>query len=268
MTTAHLLQPLTEGGACGISLLYEPEYDAIGAVRQEDAPTLPQGAWATTLKRADWKEAARLCEKALAERSKDLQVAAWLGEAWIANDGLAGGLRATQLVQGLCDAFWEGLHPLPRNGDIEFRTAPFDWADEHWSMSLVLRAPLVRGTGADARTVTLAQWREVMAQENDERKNRKPPSDSEKTGVLTRDCVMTQLATMPMSECVAALDAARAWTAAVDELHAALDRHLREAAPRLRKLRNTLTDSEDVLRQCVEQHPDFVEQRAPEPEVE
>ncbi|WP_373888626.1 type VI secretion system ImpA family N-terminal domain-containing protein [Massilia genomosp. 1] len=45
----------------------------------------------------------RLRERALTERSKDSQIAAWLGEAWIALDGLAGGVRATQLLQGLCE---------------------------------------------------------------------------------------------------------------------------------------------------------------------
>ncbi|WP_374011321.1 hypothetical protein [Massilia sp. Se16.2.3] len=34
-------------------------------------------------------------------------------------------MRATGLVALLCERLWESLHPLPRDGDIEFRTAPW-----------------------------------------------------------------------------------------------------------------------------------------------
>ncbi|QNA89248.1 hypothetical protein G4G28_13625 [Massilia sp. Dwa41.01b] len=90
-----LLLPISDASPGGDDLLHGPEFDAIAEARREDDPTLPRGVWTAELKRADWPLAARLCREALATRSKDLQVAAWLGEAWIALEGLAGGVRAT-----------------------------------------------------------------------------------------------------------------------------------------------------------------------------
>ncbi|NHZ66143.1 type VI secretion system protein TssA [Massilia genomosp. 1] len=258
MSVAYLLQPLDNGGPCGIALLHEPEYDAIAAARHEDDPLLPRGVWTSELKRADWPEVVRLCEQALTERSKDLQVAAWLGEAWIALDGLAGGVRATQLLQGLCERFWDQLHPLPRNGDMEFRTAPFDWADENWSTTLMLQVPLVRGGGVDACMITLAQWRQAMAVKTEDVKKAKAGADGEKAGLLTGARAQAQMLTMPVQDIAALCMAARQWRMALDEAYAAVEQAAAMSAPRWRKLAAVLGEIETVLRHGEQAHPEFV----------
>ncbi|WP_167241150.1 hypothetical protein [Massilia genomosp. 1] len=53
MSMEYLLQPLDNGGPCGVALLHEPEYDAMAAARHADDPMLPRGVWASELKRAD-----------------------------------------------------------------------------------------------------------------------------------------------------------------------------------------------------------------------
>jgi len=258
---AALLEPLAEHGPCGVSLLDEPEYDAIALARQEDDPTLPRGVWTTALKRADWQESARLCRQALSERSKDLNLAAWLGEAWINLEGLAGGARATRLLQGLCERYWDSLHPLPKGGDMAYRTGPLAWIDEHWSQALLLRVPLLRGGGADARTVTLAQWNESLARENDERKAKRPGKDG-KDGdgaeQLTRARALLQLASMALADVQGLLGAAREWSLALHELHATLARLMEKEAPRLRRLAARLEEVERVLGGWLEAHPSYV----------
>jgi len=258
-TIASLLEPLAEHGPCGVSLLDEPEYDAIALARQEDDPSLPRGVWTAPLKRADWQESARLCTQALAGRSKDLNLAAWLGEAWINLDGLAGGARATRLLQGLCERYWDGLHPLPRDGDMGYRSAPLAWIDEHWSLALLLRVPLIRGSGADARSVTLAQWNESLARENEERKVKKPGKDGEPPALLTRTRALAQLASMPIGDLQALLAAVRDWAAALGALHATLERLLDQQAPRLRRLGAMLDETERVLVAWLEAHPAHVD---------
>ncbi|GGC13531.1 type VI secretion system protein TssA [Pseudoduganella buxea] len=259
MTIATLLDPLEQGGPCGAPLLHEPEYDAIALARHEDDTSLPLGVWTGVQKRADWHEVVRLCEEALRRRSKDIQVAAWLGEAWISLDGLAGGLRATTLLHALCEAFWPALHPLPRDGDQDFRTAPFDWADQHWHEALLLRVPLVQGTGPEAQAITLGQWRAALAAENEGRKEKsggrqdRPP----RVDQLTHAQALAQAATMPVPACRAALEAATAWSAALTGLHVLLDRLLPGAPPRLRRLCETLAEAEQVLRLCLQQHPGY-----------
>lgn len=247
MSLEYLLQPLTVGGRCGVSLLHEPEYDAIAAARHEDDPTLPRGVWTSELKRADWPEVVRLCEKALVERSKDLQLAAWLGEAWIALDGLAGGVRATQLLQGLCERFWEDLHPLPRGQDFDFRTAPFDWADCSWANALTLYVPLISGRGQGARSVTLTQWKDTMAAANEDRKKKKATTTAEKGDALSEEKLLAQLASMPERALMNCLEATRTWTVALEQMHATVDRIAPPPAPRLRILVASLADAGAVL---------------------
>jgi type VI secretion system protein ImpA len=78
---------------------------------------------------ADWPVVVRECEAALREKAKDLEVAAWLAEAWARTrsfEGLRDGLR---LVTALCDAFWDGLHPGLDDGalDLAVRARPLNW---------------------------------------------------------------------------------------------------------------------------------------------
>ena len=257
MSVEYLLQPLVDGGPCGVSLLHEAEYDAIAAARHEDDPVLPRGVWTSELKRADWPAVVRLCEQALTERSKDLQIAAWLGEAWIALDGLAGGVRATQLLQGLCERFWPELHPLPRNGDMEFRTAPFDWADENWSTVLTVQVPLVRGRGLEACTITLAQWRQAIALKSDDTKKTK--SDAAQAAALTGARAQAQMATMSVQDIATLCAAVRAWRGALEQTYTVIEQVSSMTPPRCRKLASVLDEIETVLRHGEQAHPEFVE---------
>jgi type VI secretion system protein ImpA len=82
--------------------------------------------WQTELKRADWGAVEFLCSTALAERSKDLQLAAWLLEAWIQLDGFEGAARGLELIARLCMAFWDGMYPSLTE-ELEARLAPVRW---------------------------------------------------------------------------------------------------------------------------------------------
>ena len=77
-----LLTPVRGDSAAGRSLRYEPVFTEIRQAREQDDPSLPMGEWERPLKKADWKLVARLCSELIAHRSKDLQLAAWLCEAW------------------------------------------------------------------------------------------------------------------------------------------------------------------------------------------
>ncbi|HWV08497.1 MAG TPA: type VI secretion system ImpA family N-terminal domain-containing protein, partial [Pseudomonas sp.] len=76
-----LLAPLSEEAPCGVSLRYEPDFDRLREMRREDDTSLPTGVWKAEVKRSDWAAVERLASDLLKTRSKDLMVAAWLGEA-------------------------------------------------------------------------------------------------------------------------------------------------------------------------------------------
>ncbi|SMH63018.1 type VI secretion system protein TssA [Azospirillum agricola] len=125
---AAILAPLPGESPAGPSLRYDAVYDAIREARRQDDPSLPQGVWQTTAKRADWDLAIRLCREVLETRSKDLQVACWLAEALVQRHGFAALAPTLRLLAGLCDAFWDGLHPeIDEDGDMAARVAPLEW---------------------------------------------------------------------------------------------------------------------------------------------
>lgn len=258
-----LLLPVSQAEPCGIALLHESEYDDIGSARLEDDPSLPRGVWTSELKKANWKEVVHLCEAALTKRSKDLQVAAWLGEAWIAQEGIQGGLRAMRLMSGLCQRYWEDVHPRPREADFDFRTAPLNWADEYWSRAILMRIVLVAGGGPDGRSYTLAQWNEALRVEADAVKNKGARKAAEAAGTPTYAAIMANLAGMALASVNATLGEVRAWRDELAAFNALIEPLLPPPGARMGKLENRLAALDDVLQRCLEQHPAYV---APQPE--
>lgn len=144
---ARILQPIPGPSPAGVSLRYEAAYDQIREARREEDPSLPQGVWRRDVKRADWQQVAKLCEEALAERSKDLQIAAWLTEALVHIDGVPGLIEGLRILGGLSDAFWPELFPPIDGDDLTARLATFEWLNERPVQALYV-LPLTRsGTG-------------------------------------------------------------------------------------------------------------------------
>ena len=112
----------------GPSLRYEKIYDQIQTARKQD-DNLPQGVWKHERKTADWAEVTTLCEQALKHQSKDLQIAAWLTEAWLHKYGLYGLSQGLVLIQALMVKFWDSIHPYSHT-DPEYRLAPLTWLDQ------------------------------------------------------------------------------------------------------------------------------------------
>ncbi len=125
-STADLLAPIPGDEPAGPYLRYDPVYDEIKEARRED-PDLPQGAWETSRKTADWPRVVALAEEVLRRRSKDVQVAAWLTEAALHREGFAGLRRGLELLRDLLEGFWDGVHPEIDDGDAEMRAGPLDW---------------------------------------------------------------------------------------------------------------------------------------------
>ncbi len=75
--------------------------------REEDPEVDPSGQG----KDADWFGLVSACESALAEKSKDLQLAAYLAAGWTRTEGFPGLLAGLQLVRGLVEQYWDNVHP-------------------------------------------------------------------------------------------------------------------------------------------------------------
>ena len=128
MDPATLLAPISEEAAAGDDLSFSPEFDAIQEMRRADDPTLDQGEWVTAIKAADWPGVRAACEAILANRSKDLRVAAWLTEADARLEGYVGLADGLDLCAALCHDFWSTLYPqIDAGGDSEERSGSLRW---------------------------------------------------------------------------------------------------------------------------------------------
>lgn len=121
-----LLLPIPGDNPSGENLYSTPLFEQIReARREEDAG--PQGAWEHSVKSADYALVIKLAEDALAKKTKDLFVAAWLTEALLNRNGFAGLKDGLDLIRGLIEQFWGTLYPPLEDGDAEFRATPLDW---------------------------------------------------------------------------------------------------------------------------------------------
>lgn len=156
----RLTAPISAENPCGGWLRYDVTYDQVREARREDDAGLPQGVWTSELKRADWATVEKLCAEALAERSKDLQLASWLMEAWIQLDGFSGAARGFELMRRLCAIFWDGMYPA-LDSDLAARLAPIQWVNEKLSRRIRLvrlTQPAMEGIPA----YSLADWDVAM----------------------------------------------------------------------------------------------------------
>jgi type VI secretion system ImpA family protein len=150
-----LVAPITTDNPVGANLYYEPIYDQIKEARREDDPTLSQGVWQIALKKADWAAVENLSCQALINQTKDLQIASWLAEAWVAMDQLDGMQKGINLIQQLSEAYWVHIYPEIEQ-DSERRIHLFEWIDITLTNRLVM-APILENP-FNASHVCLADW--------------------------------------------------------------------------------------------------------------
>lgn len=136
-----LLEPIAGDNPSGKNLRYDRVTDQIKEARTEEDNTLPAGAWERKAKSADSKQVIKLAGEALATRSKDLQLAVWLGEAHIRQEGAAALPSVLSLLLDLQKEFWPTLHPEIDEGDASLRAVPLQWAANRYAV-LVYDLPL------------------------------------------------------------------------------------------------------------------------------
>ena len=122
----QLLQPIADDNPAGENLRYTQVYDDIKNARKAD-DTLDRGDWQQELKTSDWDEVVKLSLSALNEKTKDLQIAAWLTEALMQKHGFAGMTEGMALITSLLESFWDDLYPEIDDDDLDYRIAPLEF---------------------------------------------------------------------------------------------------------------------------------------------
>lgn len=140
-----LLEPISKEHPSGESIRYNAIYRQVHELR---------GAAISNPQPLGYKTIEEICENVLKHTSKDLHVAAILTEAWANLYGLYGLNSGLLLITGLCETFWESLHP-DSSEDAEARLSTFIWVNDKLS-DVVLKTPITHSKLPGMPIYTLA----------------------------------------------------------------------------------------------------------------
>ncbi len=244
-----LLAPIPGENPAGEDVRYT-RYDEIKEARRQD-DSLPKGDWEEKgpLKVADWKKVTTIAVKALSTETKDLQVAVWLLEALVQEEGFLGLRDGLMLVKDLHVSFWDSVYPLIEDGDFSFRAGPIDWMNEDKNLPFAIRGiPFIRSPEGDA--YSLLHWEEAQEVENLGRKNAKAKADAIAEKKITVEQFNKAVQSTPLPHCLALFEQLQQAEVALEGLQQTLMEKYGESnndRPSLEKIRKVLEESHVLL---------------------
>jgi type VI secretion system protein ImpA len=255
----NLLNPIPGENPSGEDLRYTPVYDQIKEARREEEGYEP-GEW---IKTADYPQVVKLCVEALANKSKDLQIAAWLTDASLRTEGFTALAQGLELLRGLVGTFWDELYPQLEDGDAELRAGPLQWVGSSLTFPLQ-SAPLNKaGHGWLDYTESKKVGYEEQADTNDKKEARAKALEQGKIAPEAFDKSFTETPKAFYVSAEAALDGSTATLQALDTL---CQEKFGDVAPSFMELKKAL----EIVRHTVhlllqkkrETEPDAVEAAA------
>ena len=263
-----LLNPIPGENPSGQSLRYDPVYDKIREARRAEeelqlsAEASRSDVWALPVKKADSVLVIKLATEALSKRTKDLQIAAWLTEALLAQERITGFTQGLILLRGLMEHFWDSLYPEVEDGDIEMRAGPIEWLGSRLDVQ-VRRVPLTRNKLDWFRF----QESRRVGYEKDAQGN-EAKTAARQTAIEEKKCTAEEFddavkATGEAYYRQMTTDLAAA-VEAVQALEALSDEKFGRTAPNFANLKKALEDLQDVVREYWKPE----EENPPEPRME
>jgi type VI secretion system protein ImpA len=106
------LTPLPQGGAGDPAAFRDLRGEFEALIREEDPNSFPEGdPRRVNPRKADWPGVVKLAREGLANRSRDLRVAAWLTVGLAHVEGFAGLRDGLHLLERLVSECWDRVHP-------------------------------------------------------------------------------------------------------------------------------------------------------------
>lgn len=242
-----LLTPIAGENPAGESLRYEGTYDTIQEqIREEEA--LAQGDWQRETKTADWRAAVTTASEALATKSKDLQIAAWLTMALVKRHGFAGLRDGCQLLRELEERFWESLYPELEDGDAEFRAGPLDALNGRLPL-FIKQIPL---TKSGDEVYTWLHWEEARMVDNLARQNQEEALQAALAdGKVTSEQLTKVVAITPRMFYETLLEDLQQGKEECEQLDRVSDEKFGRSAPSLIDLKKVIDECLDFVRSTV-----------------
>ena len=266
-----LLRPISGESPSGEYLRYHGIYDEISETRRAD-DVVDLGAWQTDLKVADFRKTIELAVPVLETQTKDLQIAAWLVEAIVAEHGFAGLRDGLDLLSSLIRKFWGSIYPSADDGDEEGRANALAWVDRETAMLVKNAAITVDGWGyngyLDSKKFDIPANLDSL---NDEEKKKfsalKEQAERENRATAARWTVAVAKTNRAFCEevHVAILECEAAYKALNDAIEETFDRN---QAPSLPEIRRSLQEIKSVQNELLEakrlEEPDPADEAAGE----
>jgi type VI secretion system protein ImpA len=264
-----LLTPIAGDNPAGENLYYDKVFDQIKEARREDEDDLPEGDWERSQKkRADHRAVIKLAGDALATRSKDIRLAAWLVEAQLRVEGFPLLSPGIELLTLLEETFWATFYPEIEDGtDVELRMLSMEAAAKLIA-DAVKKVPLTRsGLSYIDYSASRVVGYEKDATSDAKAEARRDAIDHGKLTAEDFDQAFVGTSKGIYVQAVAALVEALAATERMDEYHFGV---YGENTPNLDKLKTALEEvhqvAELLLNERRKTEPDPVEVvAAPEP---
>jgi type VI secretion system protein ImpA len=244
---AALLAPIPGENPAGESLRYEGTYDTIQAqIYEEEA--LDQGDWQRETKTADWRAAMTTASEALATKSKDLQLAAWLTMALVKRHGFAGLRDGCRLLRELEEQFWDSLYPELEDGDAEFRAGPLDALNGRLPL-FIKQIPL---TKSGDEVYTWLHWEESRLVDNLARQNQEEALQAALSdGKVTGEQLSKAVATTPRMFYEALLEDLQQSKEECEQLDRTSDEKFGRAAPSFVDIKKAIDECLDLVKTTV-----------------
>lgn len=249
----RILAPISTESPTGELLRYEGTYDYIQDARRQDDPKLAMGIWEHELKEANWNRVCEICTESLEKRTKDLQIAAWLLEAWLHLYDFAGVREGLTTIEELCGAFWKTMYPSL--DDPEYRLSIFHWMNEKLSLQLKFIPITNPPQATNALPYCYWDWETAVRAEQNAHQRREArtgaaPGDEE----ITITKFQQSLLLSPPDFVEALCNDLTSVSSACLSLEAFLDRQYGKAAPSLRAFREIPESIETLIQQITGGH--------------
>ncbi|MBT9437826.1 MAG: type VI secretion system protein TssA [Desulfobacterales bacterium] len=269
-----ILAPIPGDNPAGEDLRYSPAYDQIKEARRAD-DLLDRGDWQREIKTSDWDAVITTAVDALINKSKDLQMAAWLTEALVDTEGFSGLAIGLKILSGFLRDYWEHVYPVIEDGDLDFRIGPIELMNEKLWLA-VKQVPL---TDKDATPgYSWLQWQEsrqvgyeadIRNQYGDVDENKKKARNASiAEGKITAEDFDAAVA---RSSKAYYESLAKDLTVCLEEFKRfddTVDEKFGSEAPRLAELREALEDCERVIMKIFKEKKDLDAIEEPEPATE
>lgn len=198
----------------------------------------------------DWRTVLALSQKALAEGSKDFEIASWLTEALVRLEGFDGLAAGARLIAGLTRTYWDDGFPQQDEDGWEGRTLPIGGlagagVDGTIMQPLRMEPLFVR---SDGRPVTFYEWNRgvqiASMGEDDKAKALSAPGAVNLSSLI--DEARRARSTIE-GTATSVNDALEAWR----DMDAALTERLGRDSPSTRNVGSLLEQIDEILRQFV-----------------